>query len=62
MLLLSIGVLEIYHGMIQKTIYTYKVRHYLKQTYNEPMVIKRVSYLWDNTNKCTSATKKLKRP
>ncbi|KOR89558.1 stalk domain-containing protein [Paenibacillus solani] len=48
LLLLVIGVLEFHYGMIQKTVYSYKVRHYLEQTYNEPMVIKKVTYLWDN--------------
>jgi len=48
LLLLVLGVLEFQYGMIQKTVYSYKVRHYLNETYNEPMVIKRVNYLWDN--------------
>lgn len=48
LLLLVLGVLEFQYGMIQKTVYSYKVRHYLEQTYEEPMVIKRVNYLWDN--------------
>lgn len=48
LLLLVIGVLEFHFGMIQKTVYSYKVRHYLEQTYNEPMVIEKVTYLWDN--------------
>lgn len=48
LLLLVIGVLEFQYGMIQKTVYSYKVRHYLNETYNEPMVIKKVTYLWDN--------------
>lgn len=48
LLLLVIGVLEFQYGMIQKTVYSYKVRHYLNEIYNEPMVIKRVNYLWDN--------------
>ncbi|MGG3279193.1 stalk domain-containing protein [Paenibacillus solani] len=48
LLVLVIGVLEFQYGMIQKTVYSSKVRHYLEQTYNEPMVIKKVTYLWDN--------------
>ncbi|MCR8656478.1 copper amine oxidase N-terminal domain-containing protein [Paenibacillus endoradicis] len=47
-MLLVIGMLEFQYGMIQKTVYTYKVKHYLEQTYNEPMILKRVNYLWDN--------------
>jgi hypothetical protein len=42
------GALEFQYGWIQKTVYAYKVKHYLAETYNEPMVIKRVNYLWDN--------------
>ncbi|CAM4396002.1 hypothetical protein FHS16_001930 [Paenibacillus endophyticus] len=48
LLLLAVGVLELRYGMIKKTVYGYKVNNYLEQTYNEPMAIKHVTYLWDN--------------
>jgi hypothetical protein len=48
LLLLAMGVLEFQYGMIQRTVYTFKVNNYLKETYNEPMSIRRVTYLWDN--------------
>lgn len=47
-LLIIVGVLEFQYGNIQKAIYKYKVKNYLEQTYNEKMVVKKVSYLWDN--------------
>ncbi|MBP1994018.1 copper amine oxidase N-terminal domain-containing protein [Paenibacillus eucommiae] len=48
LLLLVLGIQEFRYGMIQKAIYTYKVKHYLEQKYNEPMTIKHATYLWDN--------------
>ncbi|MGO4545007.1 stalk domain-containing protein [Paenibacillus sp. 2TAB23] len=48
LLLLATCVLELRYGMIKKNVYAYNVKNYLKQTYNEPMSIKGVTYLWDN--------------
>ncbi|WP_206669691.1 stalk domain-containing protein [Paenibacillus luteus] len=48
LVLVAVGVSEFHFGIFKKTVFTYKVKHYLEQTYSEPMTIKRVSYLWDN--------------
>lgn len=48
LVLLVAGVSEFHFGIFKKAVFTHKVKYYLEQTYNEPMTIKRVSYLWDN--------------
>ncbi|MFC6335095.1 hypothetical protein ACFP56_20885 [Paenibacillus septentrionalis] len=46
--LFIVGILELPYGTIQKVIFKFKVKNYLEQTYNEKMVVNKVTYLWDN--------------